>query len=85
MNVPRYQIDLAPSAWEDLDRLPCDDATRILKKIRRMENGLVGDIKRMQNSDFGYRLRAGNYRVLFDVVKQQIIVRKIGNRKDVYE
>lgn len=70
---------------EDLARLPSADADRILRKVLRLENGLHGDIKRLQNADYNYRLRMGDYRVLFDVVKDRIVVQRIKNRRDAYE
>jgi mRNA interferase RelE/StbE len=85
MGAPEFQISISPAAWEDLDRLPVADATRVLRKIRRLAHGLTGDVKRLQNADYGFRLRMGNYRALFDVENGQILVRKVGHRKDVYE
>ena len=32
-----------------------------------------------------YRLRMGDYRILFDVEGGVIVIRRIGNRKDVYD
>ena len=32
-----------------------------------------------------YRLRMGNYRVLFDMAGSVIVIRRIGDRKDVYD
>jgi hypothetical protein len=43
------------------------------------------NIKRLQGADFGYRLRMGDYRVLFDVKDDIILIQKIGHRKDVYD
>lgn len=41
-----------------------------------MENGLHGDIKRLTNFDCDYRLRCGDYRVLFDVEKNSVVVHR---------
>jgi mRNA interferase RelE/StbE len=81
----RYRIEYAPSAIDDLRSLPKREADQILRKVLRLENGLQGNIKRLQNADVGFRLRMGDYRVLFDVIGDKILVQKIGNRKDVYE
>jgi mRNA interferase RelE/StbE len=81
----RYRIEYAESALEDLRSLPKREADQILRKILRLENGLHGNIKRLQNADVGFRLRMGDYRVLFDVIGNKILVQKVGNRKDVYE
>ncbi|MBI3416347.1 MAG: type II toxin-antitoxin system RelE/ParE family toxin [Verrucomicrobia bacterium] len=73
------------SALDDLRSLPKRQAEQILRKILRLEKGLHGNIKRLQTADVGFRLRMGDYRILFDVVDDTIVVQKVGNRKDVYE
>jgi mRNA interferase RelE/StbE len=83
--IQRYRIEYAPSAIDDLRSLPKREADQILRKVLRLENGLHGNIERLQNADVGFRLRMGDYRVLFDVVGDKILVQKVGNRKDVYE
>ena len=80
-----YQIRYEESALDDLRALPKKPADQILRKIQRLEQGLHGNIKRLQNADVGFRLRMGDYRVLFDVVGDKILIQRIGNRKDVYE
>ena len=85
MAIHRYQIEFATSALEDLRSIPKREAEQILRKIVRLENGLQGNIKRLQNADVAFRLRMGDYRVLFDVVGDKILVQKVGHRKDVYE
>ena len=85
MATQRYRIEYAPSAIDDLRSLPKREADQILRKVLRLENGLQGNIKRLQNADVGFRLRMGDYRVLFDVIGDKILVQKVGNRKDVYE
>ena len=85
MAIRRYRIEFADSALEDLRSIPKREADQILRKIRRLEDGLVGNIKRLQSADVGFRLRMGDYRVLFDVIGDRILVQKVGNRKDVYE
>jgi mRNA interferase RelE/StbE len=81
----RYQLKYEATALEDLRLLPKREAGQILRKIRRLEHGLHGNIKRLQNADVGFRLRMGDYRVLFDVIGDRILVQRIGHRKDVYE
>ena len=85
MATQHYRIEYAPSAIDDLRSLPKREADQILRKVLRLENGLQGNIKRLQNADVGFRLRMGDYRVLFDVIGDKILVQKVGNRKDVYE
>lgn len=85
MNGRRFQIEYGPSALDDLDRLPSRERAQILRKIERLEQGLHGNIKRLHKAEAMYRLRMGDYRVLFDVQGSVIIIRRIGDRKDVYD
>lgn len=85
MATQHYHIKYAASALDDLRSLPKREADQILRKVQRLEHGLHGNIKRLQNSDVGFRLRMGDYRVLFDAIGDTILVQKVGNRKDVYE
>jgi mRNA interferase RelE/StbE len=81
----RYKVEYAETSLENLRSLPKREADQILRKVLRLEHGLHGNIKRLQNADAGFRLRIGDYRVLFDVIGDRIVIQKIGNRKDVYD
>jgi mRNA interferase RelE/StbE len=47
---------------------------------------LQGDIKRLTNCTPEYRLRIGNYRILFEIESSNVIViYKIKHRKEAYK
>ena len=83
--MANFSIIYSEPAREDLDRLPSRQAEQIVRKIRRMQAGLTGDIKRLKQHDVMYRLRMGDYRVLFDVVGESIIIQRIKDRKEAYD
>jgi len=85
MGRRRYQIEYGSVAQADLDLLPDRIRNQIFRKIERLEGGLLGDIKRLHQTDAAYRLRMGNYRVLFDVEGDIIVIRRIGDRKRIYD
>jgi mRNA interferase RelE/StbE len=58
---------------------------QIVRKIERLQSGLHGDIKRLQNADVTYRMRMGDYRILFDVEGDVIVIRRVGHRREVYD
>jgi len=78
------QIEYTDLALEDLAVLPRRHADQITRKIERLRDGLVGDVKALTNAESGYRLRSGDYRVLFDCDGRTVIVRRIRNRRDAY-
>ena len=80
----KYNIEIRPRAMKDLRRIGGDNAVRILKGIRAMEDDLAGDVKRLTKFEIGYRLRVGEYRVLFDIEKSNAIIRRIKHRREAY-
>jgi mRNA interferase RelE/StbE len=64
--------------------LPEPAQRRIIAKIEALQNDLTGDVKRLTNFTPEFRLRVGDYRVLFEVVEGRIIVYRILYRKDAY-
>ncbi len=53
-------------------------------KIEGMQNNLQGDVKRLTNFTPEYRLRVGNYRVLFAVEEQNLVIYRVKHRSKAY-
>jgi len=68
----------------DIERLPSRIQAQVLARIEDMSNDLKGDVKRLTNFTPEYRLRVGDYRVLFEVKKKAIVVYRIRHRREVY-
>ena len=79
-----YTVELKPKALKDLDVMQPDVARRVIEKIERLQHDLEGDVKRLTNFTPEYRLRVGDYRVLFEVEGNRIIVYRIRHRREVY-
>ena len=80
----RYSIEFKPRAVRDLKALPRDQTLRILEKIEAMGEGLAGDVKRLTDFTPEYRLRVGDYRVLFELEGERIVVYRVLHRREVY-
>jgi mRNA interferase RelE/StbE len=59
-------------------------ARHVLEKIRGLENNLAGDVKRLTNFTPEYRLRVGDYRVLFEIEGDRVIIYRIIHRSRAY-
>jgi mRNA interferase RelE/StbE len=68
----------------DIERLPSRIQAQVLARIEEMSNDLKGDVKRLTNFTPEYRLRVGDYRVLFEVEKETIVIYRIRHRREVY-
>lgn len=81
-----YAAYIKPSAKKDLNKLPEKEVERILSKIAQLEYDPRPIGIQKLTADEGYRIRTGNYRILFTIDdKRQIIsIYRIKHRKDVY-
>ena len=63
------KIKLRKSAIKDLKKITNKDKRRIHIKIQELSNfPNITNCKRLTNFEPAYRVRVGNYRILFDVV-----------------
>ena len=77
-------IEFKPKALKDLRSFSSQDRKRILVKIEALKDNLTGDVKRLTNFSPEYRLRVGNYRVLFESDGERVVIYRIKHRKDAY-
>lgn len=80
----RYDLSILPTAERDLGRLSPEVARRVLKKLEAMQDNLAGDVKRLVDHEPAYRLRVGDWRVLFDLVEETIVVQRVRHRSQAY-
>ncbi len=79
-----YEVEFKPRAIKDLQLLPQAIARRTIEKIDVMRNELAGDVKRLTDFTPEFRLRVGDYRVLFEIEADKIIIYRVRHRSDVY-
>ena len=79
-----YRLRYAQSVARQLEKMSPDVARRVQSKINRLTNDLAGDVKRLTNYSPEYRLRVGDWRVLFNVVDDAISIERIAHRSDAY-
>ncbi len=63
-----YEVIFTDTALKNMQRFPKKDQQRILARIEQLavDPDAVPNVKRLIAFDVSYRLRVGNYRVLFD-------------------
>ncbi len=82
-----YTILFKPSAKKAFDRLPLDVRRRIASKINGLaQNPFPPGIVKLAGEESAYRIRIGDYRVIYDVLKEKVVVLvlRIGHRGEVY-
>lgn len=81
-----YEVLIKRSAAKELEALPTKDRRRIATKIQALANDPRPPQVEKLSGEEKYRLRQGDYRVLYaiDDAARQVTVVKIGHRRDVY-
>ncbi|MFA6224097.1 MAG: type II toxin-antitoxin system RelE/ParE family toxin [Desulfomonilaceae bacterium] len=82
-----YRIQIIPSALKELIRLPKRNQKRVDFQILSLATQpRPNGAKALIGLEQFYRLRVGDYRIIYKVQDQDllILVTKIGHRKDVY-
>jgi mRNA interferase RelE/StbE len=81
-----YKIILVKRAVKDLEKLNEDVKVRIKENLKVLVNDPIGNSRKLSNPLIGsYRFRIGDYRVIFDIDDDKVIVLRIGHRKDIYK
>lgn len=82
-----YSIAWKNSAAKELKKLPKDTIGRILKAVEQLAmTPYPPGVKNLIGAEHTYRIRAGDYRIIYSVTTETLIIEiiKVGHRKDVY-
>jgi mRNA interferase RelE/StbE len=82
-----WQVEFSPDAARELRALPARAQRRISDRVDALaRNPFPPGSKKLVGQTSGYRIRVGDYRVLYELQKDRLVVFvvKVGHRRDVY-
>jgi len=80
-----YNIEWKEHALQNIQKFESSITRRIIKKVEELsKDPFSKDIKRLKGSQ-DFRLRVGDYRVIFSIQKETMIILKVGHRKNIYD
>lgn len=84
--MARYELRFKPSVAKDLRGIPSADVRRILARIETLREDPRPPGSEKLSAQERYRLRQGDYRILYNVLDGEVIVEivKVGHRREVY-
>ena len=83
-----YKVITARSFEKDLRKLPDDVLKRVFNKVKLLANEPFPDgVRKLEGEENLYRLRVGDFRVIYSVNKKEKVIDLIyvRNRKDAYK
>jgi mRNA interferase RelE/StbE len=82
-----WRVTFDARAYKELEAIGKPDAERVLKALRRLaiDPLKAANVKALRGEE-GYRLRVGDYRVLYKLKAGELLVLvvKVGHRREVY-
>ena len=80
------QVVITPKAKSNLKKLNKVSQILIIERLKKLEVGIptIG-VEKLVGYKNAFRIRVGNYRVVYRIIDRKIYVVLIGHRKDVYE
>jgi mRNA interferase RelE/StbE len=82
-----YAIEWKKSAVRELRRIDRDEVVRIVSAVESLAHDARPDgARKLQGSQHTYRIRVGDYRVVYDVSDAKLLIQVVRtrHRKDVY-
>ncbi|MDZ7290767.1 MAG: type II toxin-antitoxin system RelE/ParE family toxin [candidate division KSB1 bacterium] len=80
-----YQFVYSRRAERDIDKLDAAAQKRIKKKLEEFKHEPFRYAEKLSSSDLGsYRFRIGDYRVIFDAEGANLVVLRVGHRREIY-
>jgi mRNA interferase RelE/StbE len=82
----KYSLVYTLRADRDIQRLERATKRRIDKSLQRYAEDPMRYAEELTDPRLGtYRFRIGDYRVIFDLEKNEIVVLKVGHRSEIYK
>lgn len=84
--MAEYEIFFKESVWKDLKKIPKRELKKILSRVEKLGNDPRPKGCEKLTGDELYRIRQGNYRIVYTIQDNELTVWviKVGHRKDVY-
>jgi mRNA interferase RelE/StbE len=85
--MDKYAVELKSGAAKELRKIPHRDYIRISDKIRLLSDiPRPHGVKKLQSAEEKYRIRVGDYRILYfiDDIAKIVTIYAAGHRKDIY-
>ena len=82
-----FRIEWKKSTRKDLRKLPSNAADKIVEAVENLAaNPFPHGVEKLSGSEHAYRIRLGDYRIVYEVVTESKLVeiQHVRHRKDVY-
>lgn len=83
-----YKIVFRPQAEKELKKFPASLQLQIIRKLKYFLSSAdpLHFASSLKDHDLGsYRFRIGDYRVIFDLEEETLVILSVGHRREIYK
>ncbi len=81
-----YNLVYTRRAEKDIKKLDPSIKHQIGKAILKLQDNPLEYSEKLTNPEIGtYRLRTGDYRIVFDIEGKDVVILRVGHRKEIYK
>lgn len=82
----KYELVYTQRAVKDIQKLDAQIKVRMGRTLLRYKESPLDFAERLTDPVIGtYRFRIGDYRVIFDIEGHDIVVLRVGHRREIYK
>jgi len=80
-----YRLVYTNRAANDIEKLDIVARRRLKKALEKLASSPLDYSTKLIDPKIGeYRFRIGDYRVIFDLIGEEIIILRVGHRREIY-
>lgn len=85
--MANYKVEIKNSAQKEISKLDKKIVSKVMEKLDILEKTPFSSGYKKLVARSGYRIRVGDYRIIYDVIEDQnlVIISRVAHRKDVYK
>lgn len=81
-----FKVLFTQRALKDLKNIDKENQNRIASKLKEYANEPLSYARKLIDPKIGnYRFRIGDYRIIFDIKNSNIVILRIGHRRNIYK
>lgn len=83
-----FQVEWKNSALKEIEKLPRQIVTRVVAAVDKLsDNPFPQGVRKLVGSEFSYRVRVGDYRVIYNIFQNRLVIEivRVRHRKDAYK
>ncbi|OGM18072.1 hypothetical protein A2685_03135 [Candidatus Woesebacteria bacterium RIFCSPHIGHO2_01_FULL_37_10] len=78
------EVIVTPQAKKQIKKLSEITQILIIEKLKKLESGFLVDIEKLSGYKAAFRVRLGNYRIVYRLLGGNVYVVLVGHRREVY-